>query len=358
VATISSLVASEPSYEEGYVAIPSVHSKESLTIAVEIVLEVISVVLLVESEEVLGRYKSNKAERRVQENVDKTEVPDARKEAVIITLDEKPDPEVFLHKDLRNNKTTLSPITKRMHGVIVSVMEGQTGLIRSQHDLFTLTGHNWLNDQVVETYLNLVAGRSLTEEFRAKHLPRVHCMSTFFFRNLSVKGFTSVARWTKDVNLFSYDLVLVPVLVRKHWALVTMDFRTQGVFLYDSLVREGKKMFSHTPVLASIMEYLQLEQVRVLQEATDYTEADMKKSYDDHREPLKSSGLNLSKFALHSLPCPRQENGSDCGVFLCQVAEYLSRGEPLDFGQKDVAYFRRKMIWEIIRNRILDPSGD
>merc|ERR1712059_162879 len=195
------------------------------------------------------------------------------------------------------------------------------GLIRSQHDLFTLTGHNWLNDQVVEAYLNMIAGRSLTEEFRAKHLPRVHCMSTYFFRNLSVKGFTSVARWTKDVNLFSYDLVLVPVLAR-------------------------------------IMEYLQLEQVRVLQEATDYTEADMKKSYDDHREPLKSSGLNLSKFALHSLPCPRQENGSDCGVFLCQVAEYLSRGEPLDFGQKDVAYFRRKMIWEIIRNRILDPSGD
>merc|ERR1712059_68220 len=135
--------------------------------------------------------------------------------------------------------------TKRMHGVIVSVMKGESGMIRTklitQHDLFTLTGLNWLNDQVVEVYLNLVAGRSLTEEFRAKHLPRVHCMSTYFFRNLSVKGFTSVARWTKDVNLFSYDLVLVPVLVRKHWALVTVDFRTQGVFLYDSLVRRVRR---------------------------------------------------------------------------------------------------------------------
>merc|ERR1711864_32071 len=101
----------------------------------------------------------------------------------------------------------------------------------------------------------------------------------------------------------------------------------------------------------------QLEQDRVLQEATNCTEADMKKSYADLQEPLKSAGLNLSKFALHSMPCPQQENGSDCGVFVCQVAEHLTRGELLSFGQKDVPYFRRKMIWEIIRNRILDPIG-
>lgn len=45
---------------------------------------------------------------------------------------------------------------------------------------------------------------------------------------------------------------------------------------------------------------------------------------------------------------PQQENGYDCGVFTCQFLEALSRGEEMfRFTQQDMAYLRRRMIWEI-----------
>ena len=52
---------------------------------------------------------------------------------------------------------------------------------------------------------------------------------------------------------------------------------------------------------------------------------------------------------------PQQENGFDCGVFTCQFMETLSRGEEFfNFTQKDMPYFRRRMIWEIGNTKLRD----
>jgi sentrin-specific protease 1 len=52
---------------------------------------------------------------------------------------------------------------------------------------------------------------------------------------------------------------------------------------------------------------------------------------------------------------PQQENGYDCGIFTCLFLEALSRGEEtFDFSQGDMAYFRRRMIWEIGHAKFLD----
>ena len=70
----------------------------------------------------------------------------------------------------------------------------------------------------------------------------------------------------------------------------------------------------------------------------------------------KGSELDLRHFAKEIVPdCPQQQNGSDCGIFACKVAEYLSRETPLSFDQEDMAYFRKRMIWEITKNQLLSP---
>ena len=46
-------------------------------------------------------------------------------------------------------------------------------------------------------------------------------------------------------------------------------------------------------------------------------------------------------------------NGSDCGVFMTQTADYLARDAKLDFKQEHMAYFRRRMILEILRTQLL-----
>lgn len=45
---------------------------------------------------------------------------------------------------------------------------------------------------------------------------------------------------------------------------------------------------------------------------------------------------------------PQQENMYDCGVFTCHFLDALSRGlEHFNFSQNDMAYLRKRMIWEI-----------
>ena len=48
-----------------------------------------------------------------------------------------------------------------------------------------------------------------------------------------------------------------------------------------------------------------------------------------------------------------QMNGSDCGVFTTRTADYLSRDAVLDFTQADMAYFRRRMVIELLDTQLL-----
>merc|ERR1739842_170233 len=51
---------------------------------------------------------------------------------------------------------------------------------------------------------------------------------------------------------------------------------------------------------------------------------------------------------------PLQENGYDCGVFLCQYAERIARRSTLNFSQKDLylADTRERMTQELLEGRI------
>ena len=44
---------------------------------------------------------------------------------------------------------------------------------------------------------------------------------------------------------------------------------------------------------------------------------------------------------------PAQNNGYDCGVFVCQYAKVVVRGVRFNFRSKDMQVIRRTMIWEI-----------
>ena len=52
---------------------------------------------------------------------------------------------------------------------------------------------------------------------------------------------------------------------------------------------------------------------------------------------------------------PQQNNSSDCGMFSCKFAEYLSRRAEITFDQADMPYFRRRIIWEIVKDTLLHP---
>ena len=51
---------------------------------------------------------------------------------------------------------------------------------------------------------------------------------------------------------------------------------------------------------------------------------------------------------------PPQLTSTDCGVFVCQTMEALSRGEELNLHQENMREVRERMITEIRRVSLLD----
>ena len=186
---------------------------------------------------------------------------------------DEPDPSVFDGKDLRTAalagvslpfsciriQTILlqyKQITEQMHNCVIDCLRGERedivcnfNITMTKKDLYCLTGENWLNDKVgfytikqqmcsrnpqaLEFYLQMVASRRCQEsQFRGGRLPRVHCMSTYFFLNLIMRGYEgSIQRWNKDVDIFTFHMVLVPIHLQEHWCLAIIDFRNKvGLF--------------------------------------------------------------------------------------------------------------------------------
>ncbi|XP_049538963.1 uncharacterized protein LOC125953420 [Anopheles darlingi] len=188
----------------------------------------------------------------------------------------------------------------------------------------TLDGNTWLNDEVINFYMQLLQYRS--EQRRDQGLPKVYSKSTFFLSSLRRSGYSGVRRYTKKVDLFSFDIIVVPVHVNEvHWCMAIIDLRRKAIEYYDSLGAPNN------PVLEMLENYLCQE------------------SLDKRQVPFDKTGLTKRNMS----DCPKQNNGSDCGVFSCMFAEFLTRDHPITFNQSRMQYFRRKMMLEIAQGELI-----
>lgn len=102
-------------------------------------------------------------------------------------------------------------------------------------DLETLEGHNWLNDEIINSYMKLICMRSRELVKKSTANKNVYAFSTFFFMKLANEGYTeSLERWTRKVNFLDYDLVLMPVHRGYHWTLLVIDNNSSEIRYYDS----------------------------------------------------------------------------------------------------------------------------
>ena len=81
--------------------------------------------------------------------------------------------------------------------------------------------------KVMNFYLSLVMERCYDEAAGLK----IYSFSTFFYPKLrgggggQAGGHAAVKRWTKAVDLFLYDIILVPLHLGVHWAMAVSDCR-------------------------------------------------------------------------------------------------------------------------------------
>uniref|UniRef100_A0A8D0AXN4 SUMO specific peptidase 1 n=1 Tax=Salvator merianae TaxID=96440 RepID=A0A8D0AXN4_SALMN len=100
----------------------------------------------------------------------------------------------------------------------------------TRKDIQTLNNLNWLNDEIINFYMNMLMERSKQRGF-----PSVHAFNTFFFTKLKTAGYQAVKRWTKKVDIFSVDILLVPIHLGVHWCLAVIDFRKKTITYFDSM---------------------------------------------------------------------------------------------------------------------------
>lgn len=103
--------------------------------------------------------------------------------------------------------------------------------------IFTrLSGEAGSNDlllcQIINFYMELISDRSQKNQTK---YPAIHCFNTFFCTTLLESGYAKLKRWTKRVDIFSKDMVLIPVNSSLHWTLAVFDFRKKRLAMYDSL---------------------------------------------------------------------------------------------------------------------------
>ncbi|KAK5869641.1 hypothetical protein PBY51_024343 [Eleginops maclovinus] len=176
-------------------------------------------------------------------------------------------------------------------------------------DLSTLEEQNWLNDQIINMY-----GELIMEATQQK----VHFFNSFFHKQLVAKGYEGVKRWTKKVDLFSKWLLLFPIHLEIHWSLITVTMATKTISYYDS---QGI-VFRHTT--DNIMKYLQSEA----------------------REKQQTAFQKGWKITIIK-GIPQQKNDSDCGVFVLEYCRCLSVKQPLLFSQEDMPRIRKRIHKEL-----------
>lgn len=237
--------------------------------------------------------------------------------------------DAIFEDDIVEEKVQLPDLTHEMQNVIdtalISKPAGELlveafGLSIKRHDMQTLAGLNWLNDEVMNFYMELLKERGKLENY-----PNVYTFNTFFYPRLLSGGHSALKRWTRKVDIFSFDIIIVPVHLGVHWCMAAIDFCNKTIRYYDSMGSSNNKC------LQSLLKYLQDESLDKLKKKFNTTD-------------WKTE--NVQKI-------PQQMNGSDCGMFSCMYAEYISRNADITFTQQDMPYFRRKMVYEIYSRKLL-----
>ena len=231
----------------------------------------------------------------------------------------------------------------------------------TSHELQRLEPGIWLNDTlidfelkyidlIVKLFINFPIFRYLLHQLDKNVQEKIHIFSSFFYRRLSSAkmtqpksddsnqnkktGYELVKTWTRKVNLFEKDFVVLPINENLHWYLAIIchpskmltdlveeetesneqeetndlaydsvpivdldaeDDRTR-IFIFDSLglTSRGKS----TTVINRLRTYLQLEAQDKLGRAT-----------------------SKSACTGHVIKVPQQENYTDCGCFLLQFVD-------------------------------------
>nr|XP_033711778.1 sentrin-specific protease 7 isoform X6 [Tursiops truncatus] len=252
------------------------------------------------------------------------------------------------------------------------------GLGVTNEDLECLEEGEFLNDVIIDFYLKYLILEKVSDEL----VERSHIFSSFFYKcltrkennltednpNLSMaqRRHKRVRTWTRHINIFNKDYIFVPVNESSHWYLAVICFPWLEEAVYEdfpqtisqhsqaqqsqhdnktidndlhtssaSLGTEDsqspemnmsvpKKMCKRPCIL--ILDSLKAASVQnTVQNLREYLEVEWEVKRKTHREFSKTNMVDLCP------KVPKQDNSSDCGVYLLQYVESFFKDPIVNF---------------------------
>lgn len=138
------------------------------------------------------------------------------------------------------------PPTENIRQILI-YPPGKGGISINTEDYMCLGLDQYLNDVIIDFFLGYLKNEVLNDVERQ----RTHIFSTFFYKRLttmstrqrhdkdaklsaSQKRHARVKNWTKSVNLFDKDYVIIPINEQSHWFLAIICFPAlKGPVTYD-----------------------------------------------------------------------------------------------------------------------------
>ncbi|KAL8947905.1 MAG: hypothetical protein Q9222_005854 [Ikaeria aurantiellina] len=181
----------------------------------------------------------------------------------------------------------------------------------------------WLNDTIITGYLQAVVdhGKRM-RDVKRNELPKVHAFATFFYENLSTRGYDSVRRWANRAKfggreLLKMEKIFIPINKGgNHWVLAYVNPQAKSIEYFDSF--HGR--------LGAVFDNIKI-----------WLRGELGDSFVDDEWTLGQNGG------------PVQHNASDCGVFCVTTAKMIVLGvDPMAFSAAEMPTQRRRMLAELM----------
>ncbi|XP_006868679.1 PREDICTED: sentrin-specific protease 7-like isoform X1 [Chrysochloris asiatica] len=253
------------------------------------------------------------------------------------------------------------------------------GLGVTNEDLECLEEGEFLNDVIIDFYLKYL----ILEKASDKLVERSHIFSSFFYKCLTRKEnnltednpdismaqrrHRRVRTWTRHINIFNKDYIFVPVNESSHWYLAVICFPWLEEAVYEDFSKTVSQQSQaqqsqeynkpidndlHTASSLSlgaedsqstemnmsvpkkickrpcilILDSLKAASVQnTVQNLREYLEVEWEVKRKTHREFSKTNMVDLCP------KVPKQDNSSDCGVYLLQYVESFLKDPIVNF---------------------------
>ena len=187
------------------------------------------------------------------------------------------------------------------------------------HDFRSLLLQNWINDTVMQCYLNMLARER-------KDKMKVFAHDSTFWGKYAKHGHKGVARRTSGIDILGCEVVFIPICQNQHWTLIEIRPHDRRVRCYNSMNDEG-----NSDKLDVVRRYLEEEQM------------DKKGQAAGTEHWSFTSPKNV----------PRQTNMNDCGVFTMMAAQAVIDNKEPRTRADDIPYHRLRILMSLREGAIL-----